>query len=187
MEDYSVPEPLVFNPLKHYLPYIKDFVNSRPSSLSPSFLKDLIRELKHIGTCVMDVYSGSLPVQEIFNEASAFLSGNNLYGKEIFASWAGRKFNEYKIVSLSDTSLWTMKYHENENRYVHIFPARSSPFTFRVKANTLKSAILYLIIVGKDYVTEDDLNRARAMAGLSPVKDVAETEAVTEMIDIIRD
>lgn len=187
MADFSVPEPLIFNPLKHYLPYIKDFVNSRSSSLSSSLLKDLIRELKHTGTCVMDVYVGSLPMREIFNEALGYIYSNNLSGKDIFAGWAGRKFNEYKIVSLSDTSLWTMKYHENESRYAHIFPARTSPFTFRVKANTLKSAILYLIIIGKDYVTEDDLNRARAMTGLSPVGDVTETKAVMEMIEIIRD
>lgn len=186
MEGVIIPEPLIFNPLKHYLSYIKDFVNNRSSTLSPSFSKDLIKELKHTGTSVMDVYTGSLPMTEIFREAVGILSINNLYGKDIFARWAGQKFNEYKIVSFSDTSQWTMKYYENEKRYVHIFPARSSPFTFRVKANTLKSAILYLIISGKDYVTEDDLNRARAMTGLSPVKDVAETEAVTEMIDIIR-
>jgi len=30
------------------------------------------------------------------------------------------------------------------------------------------------------------LNRARALTGLSPVKDVTETEAGDEMIDIIR-
>ncbi len=79
-----------------------------------------------------------------------------------------------------------MKFHDNENRFVHIFPARLSPRTFRVKANTLKSAMLYMILVGKDYVSEHELNNARALAGLSPVKEVADAEAVTEMIEILR-
>jgi hypothetical protein len=50
----------------------------------------------------------------------------------------------------------------------------------------LKSAILYVIFIGKDFVNEDDLNTARALAGLSPVKEVADTEAVMEMIEILR-
>jgi hypothetical protein len=71
-------------------------------------------------------------------------------------------------------------------RFVHIFPARLSPHTFRVKSNTIKSAILYLILIGKDYVTEEDLNKARALTGLSPVKEVEDTEAVIEMIEVLR-
>jgi len=50
----------------------------------------------------------------------------------------------------------------------------------------MKSAILYLVLIGKDYVSEDDLNKARALAGLSPIRDVADAEAVTEMIEILR-
>jgi hypothetical protein len=43
-----------------------------------------------------------------------------------------------------------------------------------------------MILIGKDYVTEDDLNTTRALAGLSPVKEVADAEAVMEMIEILR-
>jgi hypothetical protein len=79
-----------------------------------------------------------------------------------------------------------LKYHDNEKRFVHIFPARNSQHTFRVKANTLKSAILYNILIGKDFITGDDLNRVRTLLNLSPVKDTVDTEAVTEMIEILR-
>jgi hypothetical protein len=50
----------------------------------------------------------------------------------------------------------------------------------------LKSAVLYIIIFGKDFISDDDLNAARALAGLSPVKEIADAEAVTEMIEILR-
>lgn len=188
MEAYPVPYPLIFNPLKHYLPYIRDFVdfNSKTASVKGYDPSELIKVLKHIGTSVMDVYTGSMDLRQIFSEICVFLESRKLMSKETFASWAGTGYSSYRITTLSDNSTWTLKYHDNEKRYVHIFPARSSPLTFRIKANTLKSAILYLILIGKDYVTEDDLNRARAMTGLSPVKDVTETEAVTELIDIIR-
>lgn len=188
METYPVPNPLIFNPLKHYMPYIRDFVdfNTRTSSAKGYDSSELIKVLKHIGTSVMDVYTGSMDLKQIFSEICSFLEDRKLMSRETFASWAGTGYSSYRITTLSDSSTWTLKYHDNEKRYVHIFPARSSSLTFRIKANTLKSAILYLILIGKDYVTEDDLNRARAMTGLSPVKDVTETEAVTELIDIIR-
>lgn len=186
--DYGVhiPEPLLFNPLKHYLAFIKDFVSSHSSDIKDPGLKELTRELKHLGTCVMDIYTGELSQEIIFREIEEFLKTNKIEQKEIYKEWTGNGFNDFRIISLSDSSQWTLKYHNNETRYVHIFPARSSPHSFRVKANTLKSAILYIILIGKDYVSEDDLNTARALAGLSPVKEVADAEAVTEMIEILR-
>ena len=91
------------------------------------------------------------------------------------------------LYQLSDGSQWTFKYHNNPQRFVHLFPARNSQHTFRVKANTLKSALIYNIIIGKDLVTGDDLNKVRPLLGLSPVKDSIETEAIMEMIEILRD
>ena len=72
-------------------------------------------------------------------------------------------------------------------RFVHIFPARGSQHTFRVKSNTLKSALLYYILVGKDFITGDDLNKVRPLLGLSPIRDPVDTEAITEMIEILRE
>jgi len=181
-----IPEPLLFNPLKHYLPYIRDFINNyMPDTIKPE-LKNLTRELKHLGTCVMDIYTGELSQDSIFKEICEFLKTSEITVKEIYMKWVGIDFNDYKIISLSDGSQWTLKFHNNETRYVHIFPARSSPHTFRIKANTLKSAVLYIIMIGKDYVSEENLNKARALAGLSPIREVGDAEAVTEMIEILR-
>jgi hypothetical protein len=186
--DYIVhiPEPIMFNPLKHYLAFIREFVSSRTLAINDPRLKELSRELKHIGTCVMDIYTGNLSQESIFKEILEFLEINNLKAKEKYKEWAGTGFDDYRIIPLSDTSQWTLKYNNHETRYVHIFPARSSPHSFRIKANTLKSAILYIIIFGKDFISDDDLNAARALAGLSPVREAADAEAVTEMIDILR-
>ena len=182
--EIPIPEPLLFNPFKHFLPFIKDFIShsiSNPVNTDPGYL---VRDLKHLGTSVMDVYTGDLSQNEIFKEIMEFLASKDLDSKVAFGAWVG-SYKNFKV-ELSDSSLWTMKFHDNESRFVHIFPARLSPRTFRVKANTLKSAILYMILVGKDYVSEHELNTARALAGLSPVKEVADAEAVTEMIEILR-
>jgi len=182
----NIPEPILFNPLKHYLPFIKSFASSRTMSINDPGLKELTRETKHIGTCVMDIYIGELLQETIFSEIMDYLETNNIRTRENYREWAGTDFNDFRIITLSDTSRWMMKYYNSETRYVHIFPARTSPHSFRIKANTLKSAILYIIVIGKDYISEDDLNAARALTGLSPVKEVADAEAVTEMIEILR-
>jgi hypothetical protein len=127
-----------------------------------------------------------LKTEHIIKEISDFLAENKLTDRENFLIWAGRNPKDFKTITLSDDSLWILKYYNNELRYVHPFPSRYSPHSFRVKANTLKSAVLYVIFVGKDYVTEDDLNLARAIGGLSPVKEVADAEAITEMIEMLR-
>lgn len=188
MEEYNVPSPLTFNPLKHHLPYIRDFVNLniRLTAEREWNSSEVRKMLKHLGTSVMDVYNGPLHLSRIFAEILDYLEARKLLSGNSFASWAGTGFSSFRIISLTDKSDWILKYNDNEKRYVHIFPAKKSPHTFRIKSNTLKSAILYLIMEGKDYVTRDDLNRARAITGLPPVKNVEETRAVMEMIDILR-
>jgi hypothetical protein len=192
-----IPEPFVFNPLKHHLGYIKDFINSRIDGTSAGDT-DLVRELRHIGTSVMDVYTGPLTITAICAEIHRSLSEKKLLQIESFAQWTGIKRNSYKIMILSDNSRWTLKFHKDDHRYVHFFPARNPcrygmhnvstgiATAFRVKSNTLKSALLYIIMIGKDLVTADDLNRVRPLIGLSPVKDPADTEAILEIIEILR-
>jgi hypothetical protein len=181
-----IPEPFQFNPLKHHLLYIKLFISNKLAKESNIDIKALVKELKHIGTSVMDVYTGSLSVADITGELAGFLASNKLTNYKAFSEWTGKRLSDFRTATLSDASRWMLKFHNDASSYVHIFPARLSPHSFRVKANTLKSAILYYILIGKDFISADDLNRARALLGLSPVKDPDEAEAITEMIEILR-
>jgi hypothetical protein len=180
-------EPFQFNPLKHHREYIRHFTSDRSAEENNIDIKILVKELKHVGTSVMDIYTGLLSPREICSEVLSFLKSEGLEEVENFSDWTGKSFNDYRIIALSDTSQWTLKYHNDKNRYIHLFPARLSPHSLRVKANTLKSAILYCIIIGKDYISRNDLNRARVLLGLSPVKDPEEAEAITEMIEMLRE
>jgi hypothetical protein len=184
--NYQIPEPFLFNPIKHHLGYIKEFINLNIDN-SGSDIQNLARELRHLGTSVMDIYTGSLPIRSICFEVEEFLKQKDVLRKESYSVWAGTKMDYFRIMSLSDGSQWTLKFHDNPQRFVHIFPARNSQHTFRVKSNTLKSALIYNIIIGKDLVTGDDLNKVRPLLGLSPVKDAIDTEAILEMIEILRD
>jgi hypothetical protein len=183
--DYQIPEPFLFNPLKHHLEFIKEFINFNIDK-PRNDIQALTRELKHLGTSVMDIYTGSLSIRNICSEAEDFLRVKNIFYKEAYTGWTGLNKNNYRIIVLSDGSQWTLKFHNNPLRFVHIFPARNSQHSFRVKSNTLKSALIYIIIIGKDLITGDDLNKVRPLLGLSPVKDAVDTEAILEMIEILR-
>jgi hypothetical protein len=53
--------------------------------------------------------------------------------------------NEYRLTTLPDKSIWTLRYGKDEKYYVHIHPARYSPQTIRVRSLTLKTAIAVLL------------------------------------------
>jgi hypothetical protein len=184
--DYQIPEPFLLNPIKHHLGFIREFINCYVEK-SGSDIKKLPHDLKHLGTSVMDIYTGTLSISSICMEAIEFLRQNNISGRERYSVWTGTEVKGFRIISLSDSSQWTFKFHDNPQRFVHIFPARNSPHTFRVKANTLKTAFTYNIIIGKDLVSVDDLNKVRPLLGLSPIKDSIDTEAILEMIEILRE
>lgn len=184
--EFQIPEPILFNPLKHHLGFIREFIYQKTEVSPDGDKKNMIKELKHLGTSVMDVYTGSLLINEVCSEVIVFLQKRELSGREHFSGWTGIGLKDFRIISLSDGSQWTLKYYDNNLRFVHIFPARGSRHTFRVKSNTLKSALLYYILIGKDFITGDDLNRVRPLLGLSPIKDPVDTEAITEMIEILR-
>jgi hypothetical protein len=182
----SIPEPLVFNPLKHHLGYIKNFIHENTGEGRADANVEVIRELRHIGGSVMDVYTGVMNHSELCDEFLCYIRTKKLSDRIVYSKWTGTAPQDFKTIYLSDGSQWVLKYQDNEQRFVHFFPARFSPYTFRIKANTLKSAVLYQIFIGKDFVTEEGLNTARAIAGLSQVKDIFDNEAITEMIELLR-
>ncbi|HOS71242.1 MAG TPA: hypothetical protein PLZ75_02205 [Bacteroidales bacterium] len=184
---FQVPEPFLFSPLKHYFPYIRAYSEKKAAVERYPGSPEFIRELRQIGSCVMDVYRGELTADRIFSEISNFLISRGISRKEAYAAWTGKSFSSYRKINLADSSEWILKYNDDDTRYVHLFPSRSGPFTFRVKASTLRSALLYQILIGKDYITGEDLNRARFPAGLPPVKSIEDAGAITEMIEMLRD
>lgn len=181
MDYVNIQEPFQFNPLKHHLGLIRRYVCDALSDPAK-----YLQYIKRTGTSVMDVYTGTMGIDEIIDEIREFLKERNVILRSTFEAWAGKSFSDFRSFTASDGSIWILKYHDDPSRYVHIFPARSSPYTFRVKANTLRSALLYMILIGKDYVTKEDLNKARASARLSPIKGVSEAEAISHLIEIIR-
>jgi hypothetical protein len=180
--EFPIPEPFLFNPIKHHMGFLREFATAGIENESEIILK----QLRHIGTSVMDIYTGDLSLQDICLEFKAFLQKDGLTTFEKFSLITGINRSDFRIITLSDDSQWTMKFNSNIRRFVHFFPARYSNNTIRIKSNTLKSALLYIILKGKDLVTSDDLNKVRSKIGLSPIRNPADVRSITQMIDLLR-
>jgi hypothetical protein len=182
-----IPAPVMFNPLKHHLGFIREYTRAwSDSTHNHTDQSVMISELKHLGSSVMDIYSGTLTIEQICREVLAYPGINQFAEPEKLAAQAGRKLTDFRIITLSDSSRWSVSCSDSSRLWVHIFPARGSIYSFRIKSNTIRSAILYHILIGKDYVTNNDLNIVRSLLGLSPVKDTVDAEAINEMIEILR-
>jgi hypothetical protein len=109
---------------------------------------------------------------------------------ENYKKWLFEKRSEYKLIEISDSSVWTLRLG-NQERYVHIHPGRYSPFTLRVKALTLKTAIAVLIIKHeKSFPLMDTLqiNEVRKeILNSPPVKKNTSNSAVVRVINILSD
>src|SRR5674476_833252 len=98
--DNAIYEPFLFNPLKHHLGFIREFINLNIDK-NGSELQDLAKDLKHLGTSVMDIYTGSLSIRNILNEIEEFLKQKDILRRENYSVWAGSNMKCFRIISLT--------------------------------------------------------------------------------------
>lgn len=161
----SIPEPLLFNPLKHHLGYIKVYISQ--------FIRDDITKLKSdllsIGDSQMDLYTGALSIAQISHQILIFINDSLLSSKSIYIKFI-HEMNDHYRITISDGSEWILREGLNSERYIHFHPARYSPNTIRIKANTLKSLIAACII-HKNQVGLSEINQVRSeILNLGPLK-----------------
>jgi hypothetical protein len=131
----EIPSPITFNPQKHHFSFLK----KQLQKWKKMNWEDVQKELLSIGNNLLDFYFGELPVDTICDECIDFLQKNNLVKKDNFLSWL--EPSEYRKIELSDHSFWVVKKGLNPLRYVHIHPAKQSPYTLRIRATTLKTVL----------------------------------------------
>jgi len=185
----SIQLPLTFNCWKHHAGFIKKQVKVYRSEKIST--EELRKTLLVIGESQMDLYVGKLSPQKICDEIVSKLKLIDVLAFEAYKKWLLENGNEYKLIEISDKSVWTLRLGNQEERYVHIHPARYSPVTIRVKSLTLKTAIAVLIInYEKSFPLIDTLqiNEVRRKILVSPpVKKVSSNSAVVRVINILSD
>lgn len=166
---------ILFNKLKHHLPSILDFIASHSV--------DSEVNLSKLGDSLMDLYTGSLSLDAIFKESLIFLIGEGITSEENYRTFLERH-QGYAMFSLSDTSKWVFLWGNEPGRYVHIHPARHSPYTIRIKSATLKTAVM-LKIRNVEHLNTDSINIVRKSIGFSPIKSIEKVTNIREALALL--
>lgn len=183
----DIPHPINFNPLKHHLGYIRNFTSSTGNFSENSLKREIIPLLKHIGNSVADIYTGNLSIRDIVNNLNRILLEEKVSTRESFALWMEETPSGYRKITLSDESGWVIKYLSDKKRYLHIFPGRNIQHTTRSRGNSLKTAILYVILFDKGDIILSDLNAVRKMLSLSPLAGTGSAGSIINCIRLIQD
>jgi hypothetical protein len=132
-----LPQPILFHPLKHHLAYIREFIQMNIDA-DDSYLK---AQFKTIGSSQLDLYLGRLSAQQIAHETILYLQEHQTIGPDAYRIYLLESKASYGLITLSDGSNWVLRWGIVAERHVHLHPARYSPHTLRIKANTLKTAL----------------------------------------------
>lgn len=162
----NIPSPFRFNCLKHHAGCIKQFIiHKRSNPVS----QEVYLSLTRVGSSVSDLYFGEMSVAEILESVSGRLVKESAFKYDDFKDWIASSGEGFRYFTLADSSRWIIKLLKGES-YIHIFPARGSDHTVRVKGNSLKTAMWLSIEGYKSLPSLEILNRARKNLNLSPVR-----------------
>jgi hypothetical protein len=186
-EDNLLPPPINFNCWKHHAGFIKEQIKIL------SIKRDVILLKKHllkIGESQMDLYLGKLNPADISKQIIAHLKKAKILEPDKYINWLKEERGDYKLVQLSDSSIWTLRLGEDRERYVHIHPGRYSPQTIRVKATTLKTAILILYfeqVADVEIVNANAINQIRKeYLNEPPIKSLSSASGLGRLVDLFQ-
>nr|MEE4176924.1 hypothetical protein [Bacteroides sp.] len=128
-----------------------------------------------MGASVSDFYHGAMDTGEIASEITGKLMALNLFEKARFFQWIDHLEIQFRELTVSDGSRWTLLKGKDKVFYLHIHPSRHSLHTLRIKTSILKSAValvayehFFRVMVS----SPDTVNFLRMeYLGFSPVKE----------------
>ncbi len=180
-----IEPPFTFNPLKHHLGFIRDFIRKARLSVNESEVFDLIN---NIGPQVTDIYYGSLSVDQIISFVKLQLTELSVFEQLAYDEWVSNGGKDYNFLFLPDGSKWTFRKGEKKDCYIHFHPARTDG-SVRVRGTTLKTALGLKIIAGDNFSLcqdKDFINHIRQeRLQLSPIKSISNFPAIVKVLDLL--
>jgi len=180
----ELPKPFAFSSWKHHRGYVHQVLSNQNKALSnESFILEVVQFL---GDSNIDFYTGILDVKAISSEIIQKLEAERINTLSDYKNWLSTEGSDFRCISLSDGSNWTLRLGQNESRYVHIHPSRHSKKTVRVKSSTLKTAYAFLLYYGLADIdlSVEKLNFVRRkFVKLPPFKPTSAMVAVSRILD----
>ncbi len=142
----ELPKPIAFNCWKHHFGFVRNILNNPTNnSKNDNYIREIIQ---FIGESQFDYYLGNLDVFVVANEVSDYLKSQNAFNQIDYKEWLNSEGADFRCISLSAGSNWTLRLGQGNDRYIHIHPSRHSKKTVRVKSSSLKTAYAFLFFYG---------------------------------------
>ena len=136
----------------------------------------------------MDLYLGKLTPFELTEFTKKFLKMNKVFKYESYKQWLLSEDKEYRLITLPDKSIWTLRMGNQRKNYVHIHPGRYSLHTIRVRALTLKTAICVMAYINFHKSVPPDLelinNVRNEFLNAAPVKSLSLTSGLLKLLKV---
>ncbi|HEY3370236.1 MAG TPA: hypothetical protein VGK10_05265 [Prolixibacteraceae bacterium] len=171
-QEAEIPIPIRFNSFKHHRDYILEVLKTASPELIASLLDPLCNNY-------IDIYSGTLTPEAIFHQVIDILQSNQVFQPDDFTSWVDT-INGYRQITLVDQSEWVLRKSNEEERYIHLHPARTGPFSMRFKGSTLKTVWMLKTNSPSPQHSPslEKVNQLRIQIGLSPVKKLDRSKGI---------
>lgn len=188
-EEANIPVPILLNCWKHH----KNFIRKKISEIFNSGeegINILKFSLQQIGNSQLDLYLGNITPMEISLQIKNNLKNKNLLEKEPYEKWISESQKFYRMITLSDNSKWTLRLGNDKTRYVHIHPGRYAANTIRIRALTLKTAIIYLYNQQMSHDKIDDLTTIndlrKEFLNVPPLKSLSKSKGLAKIIELLK-
>ncbi|HKB00949.1 MAG TPA: hypothetical protein VKD90_01960 [Gemmataceae bacterium] len=181
---------MLLNVHKHHAGFLRERIRQAVDA-GAAGLQPLTDELVVVGTKLMDLYHGPFSPREIGDRVLAELRAGRRAEPAAFRAWVDAA-GGYRVMEFpEDTSRWVLRMGEADGQFVHVHPARWAPFTIRVRANVLTTAVLALAYVGVhggDPLDRPVINAVRRdILGLAPIGRSPSTDVgIGSVIELLR-
>lgn len=183
----NFPYPFRFNPWKHHHQWILQHVDLLVNNPANKKLKaEIIANIKSINSNYVDIYTGIKTPEEITLDIYHQLGEQNALEKKAFSLWLEQK--EFHLLTISDQSIWVLREGLEEERFIHIHPARNAPNIIRLHGNSWKTAVM-VKTHGYSFNTMSvrEINEIRInILGLSPLKNLEKSQRLISAFKLLQ-
>ena len=181
------PSPFNLNCWKHHAGFIANQINKINKETE---LEALPAILLKIGESQMDLYLGKLTTLQITDFTNQLLKERNVVEYDSYKKWLFAGGKEYRLITLMDKSIWTLRIGNQKENYIHIHPGRYSANTIRVRALTLKTAICVLAVANIYKISTFELkiinNVRKKFLKAAPVKSITSNSGLGRLLTILK-
>lgn len=175
--------PFLFNQLKHHRQVVLQLVEAIKNGLISMEEAEVC--LQVVGHSMIDFYYGELSPITITTEVKNHLKSMNCMSQALYEERLHALPKPYMTVQLTDGSSWTLLMGREPGHYVHLHPSRGSTFTLRVRALTLKTAILLKASAGAGDLVQRANEIRKVVLRASPIKNLAHAKGLSRVLSVL--